>query len=493
MYVFSRHRNSFLHTVYPFLLSFFFVLHNWQLYFPIVSASEAIKSCSILLTINGIFFFVSRGFLKYSWKAAVTTFFVSFLLLFLNPILSLLKLWGIASDPGKQMLLASIISVVFVLVVRKIKTPVYSFGLFLSITLSVLLCLEIFFLFSRVKHRQHAINYEIEPMNKVTGNKLPSVYVIVFDEYAGLESLKRNLKYDNSTHMKLLEERQFKVVKGAVSNYQHTVLSVPSIFNWNYITTLSGETPQGENAFRQGLVDMYYNSTYTLFRKSGYKTLNYSPFEIDHNPAAYKSFFLPKGTMLILRSTLIGSLSGTLPAKLLALFGEKESIESYYAKKTQDQKRLIENMLNTSKLYKSQPVFCYMHLMLPHGPYLHDSSGNINTEYLSNVSPSVFEQQNAYIQSLSYANKLMINLVDRLKRQTKGESVIIIMSDHGYRSQSFNTGLWYKFNCLNAIYWPGGSAFNWYDGMSNVNQFRILVSSITKRHIPLLKDSLIIK
>jgi hypothetical protein len=193
----------------------------------------------------------------------------------------------------------------------------------------------------------------------------------------------------------------------------------------------------------------------------------------------------------MLHTSLIAKLWVSLPSKLAIWSKKKEWIESFYYNKAVEQNRLVDEMLSTTKFHKSQPVFCYLHLMLPHSPYLYDSTGKINTAYLSKTKPSVAEQKAAYIQSLSYANKEMLYIFDMLRKETNREAVIIMMSDHGYKSIPFGKNNLTQFNCFNAVYWPGNESGLWYDGMSNVNQFRILINAITESNIPLLKDSII--
>ena len=65
------------------------------------------------------------------------------------------------------------------------------------------------------------------------------------------------------------------------------------------------------------------------------------------------------------------------------------------------------------------------------------------------------------------------------------------MSDHGSRDLAIGLKDNASFNSLNCVFYPGKGSVSWYDGMSNVNQFRILFSEITGTQIPLLKDSIV--
>jgi hypothetical protein len=84
----------------------------------------------------------------------------------------------------------------------------------------------------------------------------------------------------------------------------------------------------------------------------------------------------------------------------------------------------------------------------------------------------------------------MYAFLHQLKQQTAGKAVILLMSDHGYRGAARKN---YKlvWNSFNAVYIPGGKYEGWYDGMTNVNQFRVLFNTLFDQRLPMLKDSLV--
>ncbi|MGZ5133983.1 MAG: hypothetical protein ACXWCG_02480, partial [Flavitalea sp.] len=49
----------------------------------------------------------------------------------------------------------------------------------------------------------------------------------------------------------------------------------------------------------------------------------------------------------------------------------------------------------------------------------------------------------------------------------------------------------FAYQTFNAVFLPTHNYDNWYNGMSNVNQFRILFNSVFRQSIPLLKDSIV--
>jgi hypothetical protein len=63
------------------------------------------------------------------------------------------------------------------------------------------------------------------------------------------------------------------------------------------------------------------------------------------------------------------------------------------------------------------------------------------------------------------------------------------MSDHGFKEFEKPVNEKYHFMNLSAVYFPNGNYFQSYEGLSNVNQFRLLLNSQFGQKLPLLKDS----
>jgi hypothetical protein len=264
------------------------------------------------------------------------------------------------------------------------------------------------------------------------------------------------------------------------------------MFDGSFIKTDSSISVYGEEGSKNGLLTMYHNQSFRLFRENGYIIKNYSPFVVEEYPAAYNNRFLPEGRLLLLYPSLLDDFFEQIPDYFLARFGSKNLIRKYHQQKSSYQQQLMDNVLQDAKEITYKPLFCYLHLMLPHAPYVWDSAGKINTDYLSIRTPSSKEQQQAYLEQLRYTNKKISAFTDSLLKITKGESVIMIMSDHGYKG-SISRGIKSKFNSLNAVYYPGADSLKWYNGMSNINQFRSLFSMLSEQQIPFQKDSLIVR
>ena len=65
----------------------------------------------------------------------------------------------------------------------------------------------------------------------------------------------------------------------------------------------------------------------------------------------------------------------------------------------------------------------------------------------------------------------------------------MLMSDHGFHEFSEEVDQKYHFMNLNAVYLPSKNYSGFYDGITPVNQFRVLFNGLFQQKLPMLKDS----
>ena len=108
--------------------------------------------------------------------------------------------------------------------------------------------------------------------------------------------------------------------------------------------------------------------------------------------------------------------------------------------------------------------------------------------YDRSASGSFFSDKEAYTWSVKKINLLISDWSEKIIKAHQGNVVIMIMSDHG---PSVKAGEMRRLDNLNLVYVPGKDKSAWYDGMSNVNQFRVLFNTVFGQQFPILKDQLI--
>ena len=128
---------------------------------------------------------------------------------------------------------------------------------------------------------------------------------------------------------------------------------------------------------------------------------------------------------------------------------------------------------------------------MPHYPYYFKADGTPNPLHLLAEGNQV--RQKEYLGYLQYCNGVFIKTIDSILKESKTPPIIIFMSDHGFREfdRDIEKNAKYYFMNLNAIYLPDKNYGEFYDGISSVNQFRVLLNTSFGQNFPLLKDSTI--
>src|SRR5690606_5318451 len=91
--------------------------------------------------------------------------------------------------------------------------------------------------------------YDTPPANaqskewSVAKDELPDIYYLVFDRYAGQETLKKYYDFDNQYFIDDMKKEGFIFNKIEYSNYGHTGPSVSSTLNMQYLDKLTASLP----------------------------------------------------------------------------------------------------------------------------------------------------------------------------------------------------------------------------------------------------------
>lgn len=477
-------------------LILFFALHRWNELYDFLDFRIVLKVMLLLLSAFFVYFFICNLFYRNKAKSGLFTVMSFFLFLFFSFVESVSAfLWKIGIHANTKVVLLIILFVLFLLIFFKKKgfpkAIVYLNSLF--VILIGIECAQLAYKGIIVRRVQK------EPFTAINGKvdtklQRPSVYLILLDEYAGAESLKKYYGFDNHLFVGQLKELGFKVVKKASSNYNYTLLSVASMLNGEYLKPPGNKSVYSNDNYTYALSEIYQNKTFLTFERLGYKTVNYSPFPVKGALTEYSNSYLPVKSSLMLHPTVFDEIIELLPFYIARKIKANNRLAAMFKEKISVNYRLMKDVLKESSTGDvSGSKFYYVHLMMPHAPFAVDSSGNININFLTAKSMTTETKREAYFQYLVHTNKVMSEFISKLKENTRGEAVIMLMSDHGSRDLMTDEDAESGFNSLNAVYYPGKDSSFLYEGFTNVNQFRLLFSAITQTKIPLLKDSLVLR
>lgn len=439
----------------------------------------------ILILIAGLFFLYLRNFSKASLAAIVlmaANFFYSSVKDFLANITG-------SSDLTKYSILLPVFLITILLIIRSIKKSTKNFS---SVCRYVNLLLIIFILIDLVlvlqsnqrfqsRLKNSAVSYS--QFTKCDTCSRPDIYLLVFDEYAGNQELKEIFNSDNTRFDSSLNQRGFHTVKNSSSNYNSTVYSMGSFFSMRYLTGLNEKLRENykDILFCRELIK---NNVFTNYLQStmGYEIYNFSFFDVGNQRRVVQNI-LTTNTNILAGNTLFHKLKYTFGARLASV----KKIENIKLTEYVDNQKIEALLKESLEVHNRKPKFVYAHFNMPHWPYFFDSAG-IQTP-VDSLTEAYKTNKKAYIQYLTYTNNKILNLIDEIKQKSKRQSVIMLISDHGFRQLPPDTEKKYYFMNLSSIFLPTGKYGTLYDEMSNVNLLRAFLKHQFNQSWPMLPDS----
>lgn len=313
---------------------------------------------------------------------------------------------------------------------------------------------------------------------------LPDIYFIILDEYAGNDSLKNVFKFDNSEFQDYLRSRGFHVAEHSHSNYTFTYVSLASSLNFGYLPDLAREAGAA-GLTKPLLASMIENNKLVhLLKSAGYRYYMFpSEYYVTnrnaHADRLYRrlSYGMSDFERVLFSTTMLRPLSaGTRNRRLNRLY-------------------VFDKLPEVAAL--PGPKFVFVHLVMPHVPYVFDRDGNVpKHSLLEKNSYTTAEYRELYVGQMEYLNKRMKGVLDSiLDRPGKTRPIVVVQGDHGFRHWIAEPGSPAKqlppeqrSNILNAMLVPGGPGDDLYDSMTSVNTFRVILNRAFGTDLPLLPD-----
>lgn len=469
------------------LLSLFYFLHTFvQNLNPILIKNAVILflvyfGVSILLA--SIFWFLFKNVIK----ASLFVFFIIAYNYFFGTAYDLLK------DQFGQIFFIKFIFILPITLIlffilffylKKSKRIYLQIVKYLNILLIILITIDSgTLIFKSINYKgNHVENLSGKFIDCDTCNK-PDIYFIITDEYAGKTALSELFSFDNSGFEDQLKSRGFHVINNTASNYNATVYSMASLFNMDYIHGLDPKLKinHPDMLICQKLINKNNLSVFLI--QNGYKIYNYSFFNFANKKKNFHNFFFPSTNSLLTNQTFVKRFIYHFGTR----FVSKQKIIDIKKNNLYNDIKIEELTRKTVLVKEDQPRFIYTHLKKPHHPYYFDIDGNEIP--VDSLTDEFTMDRKAYIEYLQYSNRKILDLVDFIRKNSTNPPVIILMGDHGFRQLAEDVDKKYWFINLNAIYFPEGNYTSFYDGMTNVNQFRVILNSLFDQQLPLLKDS----
>tara|TARA_B100000686_G_scaffold82765_1_gene89412 strand:- start:1805 stop:3409 length:1605 start_codon:yes stop_codon:yes gene_type:complete len=323
----------------------------------------------------------------------------------------------------------------------------------------------------------------IQSPNKIDNITLnPDIYYIILDEYPNVSSLKQFFNFDNSKFIGFLESNNFYVAKNGSSNFPTTVQSLTSSLNMDYLNKLTiSENPNSKN-FQLLNELLSKNIVMKKLDEKGYRIFNVGSLwgpngefeKTDVNKCEYKEAN---------RDSLVRELLET-------------SMISYFHERYSEQLRRDRILCSFEEIEKinqesMMPNFVFVHMLLPHPPYIFGPNGEHVTP--GNSSSGVdWNEREAHIDQVKFANKKLMELIPELLN-SKNKPIIILQGDTGSGFEldwenPTKEMIQERLGNFNAVYFPSLNYNHMYETITPVNTFRIIFNEYFDDEYELLED-----
>ena len=322
----------------------------------------------------------------------------------------------------------------------------------------------------------------------------PDIYYLIFDAYPNHNVLSKFFEYNNDEFITDLTERGFYVVPESHSNYVQSFLSISSSLNMKHMTDLTNVL--GIDSKDQQLTYKMLNNNVVMLnlKNMGYKIISFdsgywgtSAIEIADENLCTKTLNVDSTFLSYLKRTTI-----------------VDAFESFYWDDVQDfraddQREKI--LCQFSEMVKikdriQEPIFVFNHFMSPHGPYVFGPNGeSVSYVELDELQMNPQERKKAFTDQITFLNKNIKEVIDKLILESERPPIIIIQSDHGIDVKAW--GLTnderhqYERNAnLSAYYLPDNKHELIYDTITPVNSFRLIFNAYFDSNYSFVDDTM---
>lgn len=489
------------------LLPLFFIYSGYNELFGFLSAGFVLTNLFLLLLAVAFIYLISILIFRNKTKSSVFTFFVTLLFLVFSYLQDVIKSSALPSFVNKysfQLSAVLIILIILLIYIKKSRSNFRELFNFLNLLFIILLLSEIPNSVKRyrldksvhnlIDFRFNALN-EYQPSVSVPDSSKPDIYFLVFDAMGSTKSIKNGLNKDNSQLDTFLKGKGFYVAANAHSNYNWTIHSLSTTLNMDYLPSWIAPVMNDPKVYFWGSSSILDNSLIEILKKEGYQTHSFQQISFGNKDWPGKTYFNYLKAYHYSFKTLPGRIYRDIFWNYLKInteFIRKQQIISITerGKEKKDYFDTTKYLIKQTCSLEGKPKFVYGHFMVPHEPYVFDSTGNIKPAEQM-LKENAKTSDDAYYEHLVFARKTIEELVTYIQLHNKKNTVIIVEGDHGYRTEKGNKA-GYTFQNFNSFYFPDLKYDLLYDSITPVNSFRIVINKYFKGNLPLLKDSSIL-
>jgi hypothetical protein len=308
----------------------------------------------------------------------------------------------------------------------------------------------------------------------------PDIYYIILDGYGRSDILKNEYSYDNADFLNTLRSMGFYIAECSQSNYAQTQMSLASSLNFNYIDALSDRFVPGTDD-RTGLdAFIQHGVVRESLERAGYQTVAFATGFLATELRDADYFLGPERARGQLNEFEYLLMETTL-ARLLQdgdRFGLQTSGSELFRERTLFALDQLDELA-----YIQGPKFVFVHLIVPHPPYVFGPTGG-PIEPAESGTTRTQEGADHYRDQVIYINSRMMEIVPKLIENSITPPIILIQGDHGPTVASSPRS---RMSNLSAYFLPGVDA-SLYPTLTPVNTFRVIFNEYFGQNLELLED-----
>jgi hypothetical protein len=337
------------------------------------------------------------------------------------------------------------------------------------------------------KERQTALAASTPTVNHSSSNQTyPDIYYIVLDEFSGFEPMRKYWNYQGVDEFKqFLEQRGFFVAEQSHGSSIVTLYELATRLNYQEYPCC--------NELRTYFAAIADSRAMRYLRDKGYTTVTFDqsesvfpadiPVQADYSYSSAPDSIPPSTLIddfgiLVINNTMLRAFSNIYEPFFVAPGLEAHRNMLFFT---------LDKMKNLNEV--PSPKFVYVHMLLPHMPFLFDQNGVvIATTFNSNWN----DYLGNYIYSIDYAKEMITNILSQA--DPENPPIIILQSDHGARNQIYygneetllkNFPEEFKTSILYTLYIPGYDTSSLPQDINPINTFPIIFNYLFDAKIPL--------
>ncbi len=366
---------------------------------------------------------------------------------------------------------------------RKFRSTALIFtGLAVILSLVNILPVEI----NKAKDSQ-ATNIVAASSNSQQSSTTPDVYFIIMDEFAGFNTMRSYWKFQGVDQFAgYLEKEGFYVAQNSKSGSDSTFHELAERLNYSEYPAYK------DNDVIHYFDDIYNSKVMQFFKDQGYSTVAFDETHhfyasFDHVNADYTydynavtmtnaSTFFDDFGILVADKTMLFPFSN-----FYRIADPKWAAHAKWISFTAEKLGSLKDI--------PDPKFVFVHVLLPHNPFMFDKFGNP-------VDPQFYFNWNYYLGNYEYSITVAKKIVSNIKSQynSTDQPIIILQSDHGARNINAQTKGAVtltnypqedKYDIMNALYLPGYDYSTLTQDIKPINTFPIILNYYFGQNIPL--------